>query len=298
MNVEFIIDERWLINAINTIDNSSTELIELCELIDEINKKRSSSVLYTDKIYDKRCGDNILCEVIFGELSMNPSFRDDILRINTLLGQSDTASVNPSDNNFDSDALNILSSWGHGALVYNQEVTVPWWAENSMHLVDKNKEIEKYYRIKSINESISFDEHSEYLDELYPSLYFLPEATELSRLGVRHETSFPTIIKHLSYLNDNAQEHYIQDRNTFSQVASTYGVILSGESSNTRGNHKANRERYKKIGDVDVKFELHTKVNWDKGRIHFHIGKNLPAEVSVITQDKLIVGIVCEHLPT
>lgn len=298
MNANFIIDERWLINAINTIENSSIEIDELSELIDEINKKKSSSILYTEGIYEKECGEDILCNLIFGELSRNPSFRDSILHISTLLSQANSVAVELSDDNFDSDALKILNSWGYGALIYNQDVTPPWWNESSMHLVNQKNEINKYYRIQSVTEMISFDELAEHLDELYPSLYFLAEAKDLSKLGVCHTTYFPLIIKHLSYLNDNAQTHYIQDRNSFSQVASAFGVTLSGESSNTRGNQKADRERYKKIENVDIKFELHTKVNWDKGRIHFHIGNNLPANVSAITQDKLIVGIVCEHLPT
>lgn len=40
MNANFIIDERWLINAINTIETSFEKIDELSELIDEINKKK------------------------------------------------------------------------------------------------------------------------------------------------------------------------------------------------------------------------------------------------------------------
>ena len=263
-----------------------------------LTKKNNSTILYTKEIYEKECGTSTFCEMIFGDLSRNPSFRDSILRINTLLGQSDSIAVDSSENDFDSDALKILCSRGSGALIYNEDVLTPWWNEHSMYLVHQNDEIAKYYRIQAICELISFQELQGYLDELYPSLYFLDEAKDLSKLGVYHEEYLSLIINHLSYLNDFAQDHYIQDRDSFSQVASAHGVLLSGESSNTRGNKKSDRERYKKIENVDIKFELHTKVSWDKGRIHFHIGNNLPAEVSAITQNKVIVGIVCEHLPT
>ncbi|MEJ3966482.1 hypothetical protein [Citrobacter braakii] len=297
MNANFILDERWLINSL-IVANSSIDIMEnIADLIDDINENLNSSILCSSNIYEKECANQQLCDVLFGDLSRNPISRDVLLRLSAKLDAMEKVNIK-IDENTDSDALIILKDYGSGALLFNEDITIDWWNPKSMMVVDIKNKIKTYYRILSVNEMISYSDLTIHLKDLFPSLYFLPDAKDFSKLGVPHDSCFPTIINHLSYLNDFARDHYLEDRNSFNRTASSHGIDLSGESSNTRANNRASRERIRTIENTELRFELHTKVTWNKGRIHFHIGNNLPESVSKITDDKIIIGIVCEHLST
>lgn len=298
MNATFILDERWVINALNAAPDSIETLEYITNLVDEINNKSNPLILCSADIYEKDCSNQQLCEVIFGDLIRHPLCRDELLRLSTLLDTLEKFDIELDDDTVDSDALSILKKYGEGALIYNKEVTDDWWIPESMMIVDRKDKIEKYYRIKAVNKNIPFTEFSCHLPDLFPSLYFHSEAKDFSKLGVSHELHLKTIVKHLSYLNDDARNHFLEDGSNFNRIASSHGVNLSGESTNTRGNHRASRERCRIIANTELKFELHTKITWGKGRIHFHIGNNLPESVSNITQGKIIIGILCEHLQT
>lgn len=298
MNATFILDERWLINALNVIQDSIEVLEHIADLVDDINEKSSSFVLCCSEIYEKECSDQHLCDVLFGDLARHPASRDTLLRLSIMLNSMEKIDIAHDDENIDSDALKILKEYDHGGLIFNGNITADWWKPESMMVINIKNKIEKYYRLQCTHEMISYPELSTLLDDLFPSLYFLPDAKDFSKLGVSHREYLSTIIAHLSYLNDNAREHYLEDRDSFNRTASSHGVVLSGESSNTRSNHSAIRERTRTIENNELGFEMHTKITWNKGRIHFHIGNNLPASVSEITEGKLIIGIVCEHLST
>lgn len=298
MNATFILDERWLINALNVIQDSIEVLEDIADLVDNINEKSNSFILCCSEIYEKECSGQQLCDVLFGDLARHPKSRDALLRLSVMLNSMKKIDIENDDENIDSDALKILKEYDCGGLIFNEDIITDWWKPESMMVVDIKNKIEKYYRLQSIHEMISYPDLSIHLDDLFPSLYFLPDAKDFSKLGVSHREYLRTIVAHLSYLNDNARIHYLEDRDSFNRIASSHGVDLSGESSNTRNNHSAIRERIRTIENNELGFEMHTKITWDKGRIHFHIGNNLPASISEITEGKLIIGIVCEHLST
>ncbi|AER31636.1 hypothetical protein [Pantoea ananatis] len=298
MNAIFILDERWLINALSVIPNSIGHLENIADLVENINEKSNSFILCCSEIYEKQCSDQQLCDVIFGDLARNPISRDALLRLSVMLNSMEMIDITSDNKNIESDALKILKEYDFGGLIFNEDIVTDWWKPESMMVVNEKNNIEKYYRLQSLHEMIPYPELSIHLDDLFPLLYFLPDAKDFSKLGVSHREHLKTIIEHLSYLNDHARNHYLEDRDSFNRTASSHGVDLSGESSNTRSNPSAIRERIRTIEDMNLGFEMHTKITWNKGRIHFHIGNNLPASVSEITEGKLIIGIVCEHLST
>lgn len=297
MNAKFILDERWLVKAL-ILAGDSIEILEcIADLMEIINEKSNSVLLCCADIYEKDCSNQLVCDVLFGELARNSNSRDVLLRLSAMLHAMDKVDVE-KDEQINSDALKILKMFGGGALLFNENITTDWWDIRTMMVVDAENKIEKFYRIQAVSDMISFSELTTYLEDLFPSLYFLPEAKDFSRLGVDHKEFLPTIISHLSYLNDHARKHYLENISLFNRTAASHGVDLSGESSNTRANHKAIRERVRSIKQTEITFELHTKITWNKGRIHFHIGNNLPTSVLEITKEKIIIGIVCEHLTT
>lgn len=101
----------------------------------------------------------------------------------------------------------------------------------------------------------------------------------------------PDLVRHLAALSDHGQkifsDSWIDAPNRFGQ----YGVNMSPENGNTKGNDKARRERTKTHEGREVVFWWHSKLEPHQDRIHFY-----PDDAA--KTGRILVGIFCKHLTT
>ena len=144
-------------------------------------------------------------------------------------------------------------------------------------------------------ENISEQEFFKSIDRAFPSLIFHPDLTfrrfEGSYQGLRE-----LVIRHLGELNDHFLEEYrsTSAAGRVSDIESYFGSRgvggVSRESVRTRGNVGAMRMREVEFNGRRVMCEWHTKLRPEINRIHFAFGDEF--------DDKILVGIFVDHLPT
>lgn len=129
----------------------------------------------------------------------------------------------------------------------------------------------------------------------FPNLEIHP-SIRMANLGVNVSTYAEVVVKHLAFLNDSLIGIGTEcnwDMFTMMQMASAMDVDLSDESSNTKKVEKKMRERdcifVADSGPVTVRCSYHTKILYNRGRIHFFpTHKDFPG--------KVLVGIFHPHL--
>ncbi|WP_233973617.1 hypothetical protein [Pectobacterium versatile] len=302
MKIINFLDERWLIDLLNNLFEDTKSILNYLDLLDKIKQICGrESICYHSVLLEKHCIHGPLCEVIWGDLSRNEEYRDILQRISRTISEADNISVNQENNlSFESGAQTSLHANKNGGLIYNKEETSNWWNANSMIVIKSIDDIKNLYRTLSVYHAISYHDFSNYLDKAFPDLFFFADAKDFSKacIAEKHDNGLSILIFHLSYLNDYARKDFLEAPAQFEQKARSYGIELSRESSGTKDNKAATRERTKEISGLEIFFELHTKLTREKGRIHFHIGSNLDETILNTTGGRVIIGIICKHLST
>ena len=72
--------------------------------------------------------------------------------------------------------------------------------------------------------------------------------------------------------------------------AKSFGIDLSIEGDITRKSQSKMAQRIAQFSNKNVKCELHTKLRWDKNRIHFH------PPIETIGGKRVLIGIFVDHL--
>ncbi len=299
MHINIYLDSRWIVDIYN-LDSPKIEceLRKYCNLLSEID---SENISLSNSIYNEKCIDSeLLINKIYG--TENNNLRDLNLLLSVYLGRMTPLNIQVNDIQADgglykSDAEMALEGNRSGGLIHNHKPSQSWWNDYSMVLVDNIKEIKKLYRVIPVFNKCSYNDYLQFLELAFPNLYFLDGAKNFSKAEINDATGnkLELFIEHFSYLNDYAQGHFNDNPQEFEKRAT---INLSRESNSTKKNRDAYKKRLVTIANHDIFCELHTKLNKQFGRIHFHIGTNLPASVNEITKGKLIVGIICNHLPT
>jgi hypothetical protein len=162
-------------------------------------------------------------------------------------------------------------------------------------LVSEKNDLESFFR-KSI--SVLQPDDSYFISlckKAFPKLEMHP-SIRLANLGLDVKIFSKAVVEHLSFLNDHLVVIGTKcnwDMPTMMQMASAMNVDLSDESSNTKKVEKKMRERdctfIAESGPVTVRCSYHTKIVYNRGRIHFFPShKDFP--------EKVIVGIFDPHL--
>lgn len=104
---------------------------------------------------------------------------------------------------------------------------------------------------------------------------------------------YKNVLNHLAFLNDDFLKIWLgchEDFVCFQRKAKSLGINLSNEGDNTRKSKRKMKQRIASFSNRDVVCELHTKLNYDKNRIHFH------PPIAAIGGANVLVGIFVEHL--
>lgn len=175
-----------------------------------------------------------------------------------------------------------------------------WWNEDAMHLVSTPEDIPKAIRKHFISTKVEQKHFPDFSGGMFPNLYWATYPENIKDTGLSYIESIPKVIHHLSYLNDLVSNDFLtsSEDNEIIAKAGSQGVEMSPESPQTRHNKIAMRQRTVEIEDESICCEWHTKLDNTKGRIHFHIATGLSEKVRKVVGDKVIVGVIAEHLTT
>lgn len=183
-------------------------------------------------------------------------------------------------------------------------------AAQEVHFIASRAMLPTFYRSLFELEDLSAEAYMSNAAHAFPAIAFAPGlSSQLSRFHTPYKDVRPAVTHHLAVLNDHFQEVYRQAAfipvMTTKLLNSSYGVDATRESEQTRHNKKAMRERDVSVTHVlvagqkvtvtvdrPVRCEWHTKITWNKGRIHFDPGDEQ------VAGGRLFVGIFHEHLTT
>jgi hypothetical protein len=147
------------------------------------------------------------------------------------------------------------------------------------------------YELEDIPERAFFQS----VDRAFPKLIFHPDLT-FRRFQGSYQRLRDHVVQHLGELNDHFLEEYrtasaagrVSDIEAYFSSRGVGGV--SRESVKTHRNVRAMRLREVEFNENRVLCEWHTKLRPETDRIHFAFGDAL--------EDKILIGIFVDHLPT
>jgi hypothetical protein len=76
------------------------------------------------------------------------------------------------------------------------------------------------------------------------------------------------------------------------KAKSGYKIDFSNESVGTRSSKSKMKKRAARFSMNEVVCELHTKISYNKNRIHFH------SPIREISEHRILIGIFVDHLVT
>ncbi|MFJ2549949.1 hypothetical protein ACIOVF_26275 [Pseudomonas sp. NPDC087612] len=175
-----------------------------------------------------------------------------------------------------------------------------WWQEETMCLVNNLTSLTSATRRLFIKMNLLTEQLERLSSIMFPNVHFHADIDSLKRMGLSYRDHTETIIDHLSYLNDHATIDFSNDLPAhIIQLAASKGIDISPESPNTHANAQAMSRRKIDINGTPLVCEWHSKITYNKGRIHFHARPSTHHEnILKVSKSKVIVGIIAEHLPT
>ncbi|MDO8329646.1 MAG: hypothetical protein Q7T36_04165 [Fluviicoccus sp.] len=307
IELNFYVDEKPLI--LLPLINSSfpsciydwiLSIVELQE--DSFENIKISTKLSSDWLTQSTINNYQVFDLIYSQWS--PNVIEEIRLLQIAMDRCDN--FDPIEY-IDSPAIQYSHAFAAAAMEVSPTITIfPILAFNyipdhhkTTAIINSTHDIPNAVRQHIIQHRLNQDDFMTLSKIAFPNLY-LHEGVIFNKFRKPYAEVLPHAITHLSFLNDHAQllfktEGYSADK--INQVAAaTYNISLSPESPNTHRNIQAMREREISIADSIICCEWHTKFTYDWGRIHFHIGANLPEPVKTITQNKVIIGIFADHL--
>lgn len=129
-----------------------------------------------------------------------------------------------------------------------------------------------------------------YAQDAFPKLRFSDTAwNSIATLEGKPRDLLVEVVRHLAVLNDKAPGIWEREVNQVSRIYEMhlFGVECSPESPKTRANNKAIKERQFIFSGSPVQCEWHTKIEWNRNRIHFSV-----------CEDEVLIGCFSPHLAT
>lgn len=166
---------------------------------------------------------------------------------------------------------------------------------NKIFVLRSSSDLPLYARWLIQDFSQSGDDFFSLWERAFP-LLLRSNSLTFQRFDGAYKTLHNDVLKHLAFLNDGYSQLCCECNNDFncikSKAKSGYEVDFSNESVKTRGSKKKMKTRAAIFSNVEVICELHTKIRYNKNRIHFH------PPVRAIGGKKVLIGIFVDHLET
>jgi len=151
-----------------------------------------------------------------------------------------------------------------------------------------NSDLKYFYRTLYALENVGVEDFFGLALKAFPDLCFA-DSLNFSKFDGGYSLR-DAVVVHLSALNDNFTEIYISERGNSAQISARIGIDVSIEGE-TRSSERLMAMRDVVFGGRIYRCEWHSKLEPHRNRIHFY-----PSDAS--TQDKVLIGIFIDHLPT
>lgn len=293
---KFFLDECSLAHEIGKSEPSIDLLGDIITTVEDILKASQVCEIYCAKhFYSISINGSIISDVLSGE-KYRGEYRDIFTRI--IIAMERCIECTDEDNRKISSFLGLIKTKSGGWVSFSNPNKMPGWNANSMAwlLEDGTLKIalRKLYNYYKHPRGL-IDQYSKFL---FPNIYFHAKASEFNKTNLDYESTLEKYLNHLSFLNDDAANLFATcDSHEIKKRASASDIDMSPESPNTHKNQNAMNKRYVKIAGEDICCEWHTKLSYNRGRIHFYALADRPKSVSDITGSKVIVGKIVDHLP-
>lgn len=291
--ISFYVDELSLISHFAALSTSEAPLKAMMCVLEDILLTERCTLWLPANFYEVPVGAVTVGEHIFS--NYDPENRDTITRLRQIIDRATPTDLAPLPPNV---GYQSLQYEGRGGIVSSFDLErTSWWCPQTMYVLSDTAQLPKalrrlltYYDAKEVD-VINFCE------TIFPNIYFHVFPT-MKKLGLSYNENAETVMRHLSWLNDQAisafatlESHQVVDH------AKSVKVDLSSESTQTRADKGAMRERTVSISGEDICCEWHTKVQKTGGRIHFHpFTSGRSASLIATAGNKIIVGVVAYHL--
>lgn len=165
---------------------------------------------------------------------------------------------------------------------------------NKLYAIRTSSDLQFYARWLIRDISQSEEDFFSLWDRAFPLLLKSNDLT-FKRFDGNYLGLYKDVLNHLVFLNDDFLHIWLgchEDFVCFQRNAKSLGINLSNEGDNTRKNKRKMKQRIASFSKKDVECELHTKLSYDKNRIHFH------PPIETIGGTNVLIGIFVNHLET
>lgn len=299
MSAHFYLNESRFATLIHDIDEHKLEIDQLVKAMEEILGVNVCSLYgpQESEFYSIEINGENIAQRMFSHYS-DGEIRDLIVRTQTALASCPHFSEAIENKNNAEECLEFSQC---GSLVSDMPPqNKTWWNEDAMHLVSAPEDVHKAVRKHFVATKIEQKHFPDFSGCMFPNLYWATSPENIKDTGLSYIENIAKIIRHLSYLNDFVSDDFLtsSEDNEIIAKAGSRGVEISPESPQTRHNKIAMRQRTVEIEGESICCEWHTKLDNTRGRIHFHISTGLSDKVRKLVEDKVVVGVVAEHLTT
>lgn len=292
----FFVDELALAGEIAKQNPSIDRLEQIVGTAEVVLDAASVCRIYCiDDFYSCAINGSTMAQIMFGDLGSG-EFRDIFLRIQLLLARSETCT---DEHGAPTSGFQALLTNGNGGwLSLNSPIGTPGWNSSLMQWVLTPESFTTALRQLYLCCGRAITSLDRYAKFLFPKIYFYAKASDVDKTKLDYTTILSTYFEHLAYLNDCAIGHFkaITQPHEIIASAGAVGVDISPESPSTHKNRDAMKERNITIGSQPICCEWHTKLTKTQGRIHFFAWKHANPKVLEVVGEKVIIGIITDHL--
>ncbi|MCJ2071103.1 hypothetical protein MKK75_20295 [Methylobacterium sp. J-030] len=161
-----------------------------------------------------------------------------------------------------------------------------------LYFICSQSDASLYYRWLALKKSQKIADLEKLCPYAFPDLDFVDNVLSgIKTMSKDFREICPDIVRHLSVLNDHGAHIFRGDWQKAPQEFGSRGIDISDENGNTKRNRAAKQARERTFGGVKYSFWWHTKIEAHTDRIHI-------CQDRISEGGKIIIGVMCAHLPT
>lgn len=296
--MNFFLDEAFFANCLYNLNERLAELELIVNVIDEVASSEPINLYYIHGLHSLDFQGTNFADLLYAHCNEG-EYRDLILRFDMALERGEC--VLAEDCRPLGSCIVELTKFRTGGCITGFNYSAEeWWRSGKMCSAFDQNSLQKAVRFLFNALEMPPEQVDVFGDIMFPNIYFHASPSDFKRMGIGYREYAKNILDHLSYLNDFAVADFENDLPAkIIQLAASKGIEISPESVNTHRNKGAMLRRRIDINNTAITCEWHTKFTYDKGRIHFHARPSSYHEnIRQVVGEKVIVGLVVEHLPT